>query len=47
MKGTTDKEYLKCVEKARRQRGKMRLLLDKIDEQRDLIFKETNTVPAG
>ena len=47
MKGITEDEYVDYVEKARRQREKMRLLLVEIDEKRDLLFKKMNTVPAG
>lgn len=47
MKGITEDEYVSYVEKSRRQRDKMRLLLIEIDKKRDLIFKEPNSLPAG
>ncbi len=43
MESPTKSNY---TEKYRRQREKMRALLERIDEKRDLIFKEQNKVSA-
>lgn len=39
MTDTEDKNYCNSVEKCRRQRKKIRSLLDHIDIQKELIFK--------
>jgi len=41
-----DRDYCNSVEKCRRQREKVRSLLDYVDDQKELIFK-THLFPAG
>jgi len=45
MTDTEDKDYCNSVEKSRRQRDKVRSLLDYIDAQRDSLF-ETHIISA-
>ena len=47
MSRITEDDYISYVEKARRQREKMRLLLIQIDQKRDLLFEKINVAPAG
>ena len=46
MTTTEDKDYCNSVEKCRRQREKIRSLLDYVDHKKELIFK-THLFPAG